>query len=40
MNLLKDEFGTLKRGGRTLKEYIDDFCSLSRYPPEDIDTDA
>jgi hypothetical protein len=40
MNLKKDEFRTLKQGGRTLKEYMDDFCSLSRYAPEDIDTDA
>jgi hypothetical protein len=40
MNLKKDEFCTLKQGGRTLKEYMDDFCSLSRYAPEDIDTDA
>jgi hypothetical protein len=40
INLKKDEFHTLKQGGRTLKEYMDDFCSLSRYAPEDIDTDA
>jgi hypothetical protein len=40
MNLKKDEFRTLRQGGRTLKEYMDDFCSLSRYAPEDIDTDA
>jgi hypothetical protein len=40
MNLKKDEFCTLRQGGRTLKGYMDDFCSLSRYAPEDIDTDA
>jgi hypothetical protein len=40
MNLKKDEFCTLRQGGRMLKEYMDDFCSLSRYAPEDIDTDA
>jgi hypothetical protein len=40
MNLKKDEFRTLKQGDRTLKENMDDFCSLSRYAPEDIDTDA
>jgi hypothetical protein len=28
MNLKKDKFRTLKQGGRTLKEYMDDFCSL------------
>jgi hypothetical protein len=40
MNLKKDEFRTLKQGGRTLKEYMDDFCSLSRYAPENINIDA
>jgi hypothetical protein len=40
MNLKKDEFRTLRHSERTLKEYMDDFCSLSRYAPEDIDTDA
>ena len=40
MNLKRDEFRGLKQGNRPLKEYMDDFCSLSRYAPEDIDTDA
>ena len=40
MNLKKDEFRSLRQGGRTLKEYMDDFCALSRYAPDDIDTDA
>ena len=40
MKLKKDEFRSLRQGNKTLKEYIDDFCSLSRYAPEDIDTDA
>jgi hypothetical protein len=40
INVKKDEFRTLSQVGRTLKEYMDDFCSLSRYAPEDIDTDA
>ncbi|XP_071680330.1 uncharacterized protein [Lolium perenne] len=40
MNLKKDEFRSLRQGGRTLKEYMDDFCALARYAPEDIDTDA
>jgi hypothetical protein len=40
INLKKDEFRTLKQGGSTSKEYMVDFCSLSRYAPEDIDTDA
>jgi hypothetical protein len=40
MNLKKDESRTLKQGDRTLKENMDDFCSLSRYAPEDIDTEA
>ena len=40
MNLKKDEFRSLRQGGRTLKEYMDDLCVLSRYAPDDIDTDA
>jgi hypothetical protein len=36
----KEEFRSLRQGGRTLKEYMDDFYALSRYAPEDIDTDA
>jgi hypothetical protein len=40
MNVKKDEFHSLRPGGRTLKEYMDDFCALSRYAPDDIDTDA
>src|SRR3954464_13930860 len=40
MNLKRDEFRSLRQGGRTLKEYMDDFCALSRYAPEDIDTEA
>jgi hypothetical protein len=35
---LKEEFCTLRQGGRTLKEYMDDFFSLSRYAPDDVDT--
>ena len=40
MILKKEEFHSLRQGGKTLKEYMDDFCMLSRYAPEDIDTDA
>ena len=40
MNMKRDEFRSLRQGGRALKEYMDDFCALSRYAPEDIDTDA
>nr|XP_051207448.1 uncharacterized protein LOC127323329 [Lolium perenne] len=40
MNLKKDEFRSPRKGGRTLKEYRDDFCSLARCAPEDIGTDA
>jgi hypothetical protein len=40
MNMKKDEFRSLKQGGRTLKEYMDNFCALSRYAPDDIDTDT
>jgi hypothetical protein len=40
MNLKKDEFRTLRQGRRTLKEYMDNFFSLSRSVPDDVDTDA
>jgi hypothetical protein len=40
MNVKKDEFHSLRLGGRTPKEYMDDFYALSRYAPDDIDTDA
>jgi hypothetical protein len=40
MNVKKDEFRSLRQGGRTLKEYMYDFCALSRYAPKDIDTNA
>ena len=33
MNLKKEEFRSLRQGGRTLKEYMDDLCMLSRYAP-------
>ncbi|KAK1628222.1 hypothetical protein QYE76_002537 [Lolium multiflorum] len=31
MNLKRDEFRSLRQGGRTLKEYMDDFCALARF---------
>jgi hypothetical protein len=40
MNLKKEEFCTLRQGGRTLKEYMDDFFSLSGYALDDVDTDV
>ena len=40
MNMKRDEFHSLRQGNRTLKEYMDDFCALSHYAPEDVDTDA
>ena len=40
MNLKQEEFRNLRQGNRSLKEYMDDFLALSRYAPEDIDTDV
>ena len=40
MNVKKDEFRALRQGGRTLKEYMDDFSTLSRYAPDEVNTDA
>jgi hypothetical protein len=37
---LKEEFYTLRKDGRTLKEYMDDYFSLSKYAPDNVDIDA
>ena len=40
MNLKQEEFRNLRQGNRSLTEYMDDFLALSRYAPDDIDTDV
>jgi hypothetical protein len=35
----KKEFTDLKQGGMTLNEYLNSFIQLSRYAPDDINTD-
>jgi hypothetical protein len=40
MNLKKEKLRMLRQGGRTLKEYMDDFFYLSRYALDDVDTDV
>jgi hypothetical protein len=40
MSLKKKEFRDLKQKYRSMSEYIDEFTNLSRYAPDDIDTDA
>jgi hypothetical protein len=40
MSLKKKEFRDLRQKYRGVSEYIDDFTNLSRYVPDDIDTDA
>jgi hypothetical protein len=39
MKLKKKEFADLKEGGMTLSEYLNSFIQLSRYAPDDINTD-
>jgi hypothetical protein len=39
MKLKKKEFADLKQGGRTVNEYLNSFIQLSRYSPDDINTD-
>jgi hypothetical protein len=39
MKLKKKEFADLKPGGMTVNEYLNSFIQLSRYAPDDIDTD-
>jgi hypothetical protein len=39
MKLKKKEFADLKQGGMTVNEYLNSFIRLSRYAPDDIDSD-
>jgi hypothetical protein len=38
MKLKKKEFADLKQGGMTVNEYLNSFIQLSRYAPDDINT--
>jgi hypothetical protein len=40
MSLKKKEFRDLKQRHYSVSEYIGEFTNLSRYMPDDIDTDA
>jgi hypothetical protein len=39
MKLKRKEFANLKQGGMTVNEYLNSFIQLSRYAPDDINTD-
>jgi hypothetical protein len=39
MKLKRKEFADLKQGGMTVNEYLSSFIQLSRYAPDDINTD-
>jgi hypothetical protein len=39
MKLKKKEFADLKQGGMIVNEYLNSFIQLSRYAPDDINTD-
>jgi hypothetical protein len=39
MKLKKKEFQDLKQGSMTVSEYVTRFTQLSRYAPNDVDTD-
>jgi hypothetical protein len=39
MELKKKEFEDLKQGSMTVSEYVSCFTQLSRYAPNDVDTD-
>jgi hypothetical protein len=39
MKLKKKEFADLKQGGMTVNEYLNSFIQLSRYAPDDMNTD-
>jgi hypothetical protein len=40
MKLKKKEFTDLKQGSMTVNEYLNSFIQLSRYAPDDINTDG
>jgi hypothetical protein len=40
MKLKRKEFTDLKQGGMTVNEYLNSFIQLSRYTPDDINTDV
>jgi hypothetical protein len=40
MTVKKEEFLALKQGPMSISEYRDKFLQLSRYAPEDVNTDA
>jgi hypothetical protein len=40
MTVKKEEILALKQGPMSISEYIDRFLQLSRYAPEDVNTDA
>jgi hypothetical protein len=40
MIVRKEEFLALKQGPLSISEYMDKFLQLSRYAPEDVNTDA
>jgi hypothetical protein len=40
MTVKKEEFLALKQGPMLVSEYRDRFLQLSRYAPEDVNTDA
>ena len=40
VELKPDEFWALNRGSMTVCEYLDMFTQLSRYAPEEVDSDA
>jgi hypothetical protein len=39
MKFKKKEFADLKQGNMTMNEYLNSFIQLSRYAPDDINTD-
>jgi hypothetical protein len=39
MKLKKKEFEDLKQGSMSINKYVTQFTQLSRYPPDDVDTD-
>ena len=39
MNVMRDKFLKLKQGGMSVSKYWDEFTTLSRYAPNEVDTE-
>ena len=39
MNIMREKFLKLKKGGMTMGKYFEEFTTLARYAPYDVDSE-